>query len=417
MKRKFVLGFLFFISAFLAEGRLIRIGATLDASDASHAHELAEAGDTLWFGPGRHTVQDQLIYKNRLTITGDPEAILDGGGKSIFIIQGQHVHVHHLTLTNVATDYVNDQAAIRGHKANHILLEHLNIHDVFFGIMMERSNHGIVRHCNVLGREDREAYDEAALGNAVHMWRCDSMLIEHNTLTHCRDGVYLEFVEHSMVRKNVSEHHGRYGLHFMFSHYDAYVDNTFRMNIAGVAVMYSTEVRMENNHFKDQWGGASFGLLLKDITDSWIINNRLENNTMGIHCDNVSRVEFRGNLLHQNGSAMRIMGNCMDNTIHQNDFTMNSFDVVTEASRTYNTFSQNYWSQYSGFDFDHDGFGDVPYNPTSLYSYVISKSPLAIILVRSLFVNLLDLTEKISPNLTPSNLTDEQPSMHPNTHD
>ena len=35
-----------------------------------------------------------------------------------------------------------------------------------------------------------------------------------------------------------------------------YLGNTFRNNGAGVAVMYSKNVRMENNHFEENWGAS-----------------------------------------------------------------------------------------------------------------------------------------------------------------
>ncbi|MPR31891.1 NosD domain-containing protein [Salmonirosea aquatica] len=62
----------------------------------------------------------------------------------------------------------------------------------------------------------------------------------------------------------------------MFSHADDYLDNTFRRNGAGVAVMYFKYVRMHNNIFEENWGSAASGLLLKDISGGSIINNILE---------------------------------------------------------------------------------------------------------------------------------------------
>jgi nitrous oxidase accessory protein len=43
-------------------------------------------------------------------------------------------------------------------------------------------------------------------------------------------------------------------LHFMSSHYNSYIGNTFRNNGAGVAVMYTHGIRMVNNVFEMNTG-------------------------------------------------------------------------------------------------------------------------------------------------------------------
>src|SRR5690606_10978819 len=107
---------------------------------------------------------------------------------------------------------------------------------------------------------------EQLIGNGIHCWKSDSLQIEGNTVTGHRDGIYLELVTHTLVQRNRSENNLRYGLHFMFSHDNSYIRNTFSGNGAGVAVMYTKRVTMLHNTFKENWGDAAYGLLLKDIT-------------------------------------------------------------------------------------------------------------------------------------------------------
>jgi parallel beta-helix repeat protein len=59
----------------------------------------------------------------------------------------------------------------------------------------------------------------------------------------------------------------------MFSDDCVYRDNRFENNGAGVAVMYSRRVIMKHNLFVNNWGASSYGLLLKEITDSEIFEN------------------------------------------------------------------------------------------------------------------------------------------------
>ena len=58
---------------------------------------------------------------------------------------------------------------------------------------------------------------------------------------------------------------------------------------AGVAVMYTKRVKMTGNRFEDNWGSASYGLLLKEIYDSEILGNHFDRNTVGLLADGAVR--------------------------------------------------------------------------------------------------------------------------------
>ena len=76
-----------------------------------------------------------------------------------------------------------------------------------------------------------------------------------------------------------------------------------------------------------------------------------------------------------------------------------------------NKFDSNYWSSYSGYDLDKDGIGDVPYRPVKLFSYIVNRTPETIILLRSLFIDILNFSERVSPVFTPDDLVDASPKM------
>jgi nitrous oxidase accessory protein len=237
------------------------------------------------------------------------------------------------------------------------------------------------------------------------------MLIVGNTISGHRDGIYFEFVTNSVIWRNTSFTNLRYGLHFMFSHNNAYITNIFRENGAGVAVMYSHGVKMFNNFFQENWGDAAYGILLKEITDSYIGGNHFEKNTIGIYMEGASRIDLERNSFLNNGWGLKIQASCMDIVVTKNDFVGNTFDVATNGSLVLNTFNNNYWDKYEGYDLDKNGEGDVPYRPVSLYSMIVEKNPPAMMLFRSFITSLMDKTEKVLPGLTPENLKDEHPMM------
>ena len=176
--------------------------------------------------------------------------------------------------------------------------------------------------------------------------------------------------------------------------------------------MFTKNVKMINNTFRDNWGDAAYGLLLKEISDSYIFNNRFIGNTSGIFMEGTNRILLEENVFKDNGWGMKIQASCMDNEIHHNDFVQNTFDVSTNGSLVLNKFDRNYWDEYEGYDLDKNNIGDVPYRPLSLFSVIVEKNPPTMLLYRSFIVTLLDRSEKIIPTLTPDNFIDEEPLMH-----
>jgi nitrous oxidase accessory protein len=249
----------------------------------------------------------------------------------------------------------------------------------------------------------------------VHCWYGRDNLIKGNRIEGHRDGVYLEFMTSVAVENNVCDKNLRYGLHFMFSDSCAYRRNTFQHNGAGVAVMYSSYVEMAHNRFKDNWGASTYGLLLKDIRDSHIHGNRFEHNSVGVYAEAASRILFAHNTFNGNGYALKMLANCMDNTVTNNTFESNAFEVTTNSKDSHNHFDRNYWSSYEGYDLDRDGFGDVPHHPVRLYSLLVEQLPSSVVLMHSAFVNILDLTERVVPTLTPQTLIDRHPRIKPPT--
>jgi len=228
-----------------------------------------------------------------------------------------------------------------------------------------------------------------------------------------RDGIYFEFVTNSLITGNHSEGNMRYGLHFMFSHNNEYRKNAFVNNGAGVAVMYTTGVKMIGNTFSRNWGSSAYGLLLKDIRDSEVSDNRFIENSVGIFMEGSSRIHFTSNEFNGNGYAVRLQASCDDNVFSRNNFRGNTFDLATNGTLVLNKVEGNYWDKYQGYDMNKDRIGDIPFHPVSMYSMVVEQMPAAVLLWRSFLVLLMDKAEKAIPAITPENLKDSSPSMLP----
>jgi len=368
---------------------------------------LAVRGDTIQVMPGLYQ-EGNIIVKKSLVFIGIDYPVLDGEYKyEIFTVVASDVSIIGFRLINTGTGSINDISAVNAIETKRLRVLNNHLENTFFGIHLANSTGSLIEH-NTL-HSNAEA--EQQIGNGIHAWKCDSMTIRQNEISGHRDGIYFEFVTHSRVERNFSHQNMRYGLHFMFSHHDEYLNNTFRNNGAGVAVMYTQDVKMVGNHFEDNWGASSYGLLLKDIRDSHIEGNQFSRNTVGVYMEGSSRCSFQKNIFKDNGWAIKIQANCDGNAFEKNSFLSNTFDMATNGSLVLNTVDYNYWDHYQGYDLDRNGIGDVPFHPVSLYSMVVEKMPSSIMLWRSFLVYLLDRSEKVVPSITPESLKDNHPAM------
>jgi len=370
--------------------------------------DYAIAGDTVLVEQGIYN-ESNLTIDKPICLLGKKNPVIDGNWNNCNIInvKTSNVIISGFTFKNVGVSAVNDNAAIKFQSVRFCKIENNTIINAFFGIYFAKSSNCYVLNNELFGKGKHES----STGNGIHFWQCSTMTIQNNKIYNHRDGIYFEFVSNSTIYNNYSEKNLRYGLHFMFSDNCNYQYNTFIRNGAGVAVMYTKNVTMNKNRFLNNWGSASYGLLLKDISDSYITNNEFQNNTVGILAEGSSRIEVKKNNFIRNGWALKIMANSADDNFTKNNFISNTFDIATNSKQNFNRFYENYWSEYNGYDINHDGYGDVPYHPVKLFSLLTSQNEPAMILLRSLFINILDIAEQMIPSLTPETLVDQKPLM------
>lgn len=407
---RYAIVILFLFNSVITDARIIITGKDQPVQTLKEAVALAKDGDTIFLKNGVYKEGNILITRS-ITLLGEGSTILDGDNKTELItISGKNITVKKIKFLNAGYSALNDFASIKVVDASNILIEQNTISNSYFAIHISNTSYCNIRNNKIIGNPK----SEQLTGNGIHLWKSNHALIENNYVSGHRDGIYFEFVTESTIRNNRSENNIRYGLHFMFSHSDHYINNTFKKNGAGVAVMYSKKVVMTGNHFEENWGPSAYGILLKEITDGTISNNTFLKNTVGIYMEGSSRMEIQKNAFKNNGWAMKVQASCDDNNIHHNNFNGNSFDIATNGTMMLNKFFNNYWDKYEGYDINKDGIGDVPYHPVSMYAMIVEQNPTTLILMRSFMVSILDKAEKAIPSLTPENLRDDKPMMKPN---
>ncbi len=391
----------------VAEGIVVIPGsatATLSAALAT-----AAPGSTIRVAAGTYREPTIVVTTPGITIEGEGWPVLDGEGeREILVIHADDVTVRGLAFANTGVSQMQDRAALRVVESSGCVIAGNRFRDALFAIYLQRSS-----GCEVRDNDIRSSgAEETRNGNGVHLWHSPRTRVIGNRITGHRDGIYFEFSRGSTAERNVSAGNRRYGLHFMFSDSCRYVQNTFRANGAGVAVMYSKQVVMDGNGFLDATGSGAYGLLLKEITDGALVGNRFEGNSTGLFLEGASRLEIKGNEFRRNGWAVRLMADAEGTHFTGNTFAANAFDVATNSRTLRSDFAGNWWDAYRGYDLDRDGTGDVPFHPVRFFALVVERHPEALMMLRSPVTSLLDVAERVFPVLTPA-LADATPLMRP----
>ncbi len=396
-----------FIFSFTASAKKIHVGNSQLYKTVTAGLEAAVAGDTVLVDAGHYKEKNLLINKS-IVLQGINYPVLDGEKKyEIISIKANEVVVDGFRIVHSGISSLEDLSGIKIYDSENVTIKNNILEDTFFGIYTQ---YGI--NCTIENnRLTATSKEEQQSGNGIHCWKSDSLRIIGNKVTGHRDGIYFEFVKNSIIWRNTATKNIRYGLHFMFSNDDTYVSNIFSNNGSGVSVMFSNRIKMFSNYFEENWGDAAHGILLKEISDGYMEGNHFTKNTSAIFMEGANRIFMKRNTFENNGWALKIQASCMDVILERNNFIGNTFDVGTNGSLVQNTFKNNYWDKYEGYDLNRDNLGDIPYRPVSLYAMIIEQNPPAMILFRSLMTSLLDKTEKILPSLTPENLKDEYPLM------
>lgn len=363
--------------------------------------------DTIIIKEGTY-YETNIVITHPLTIIGENNPVIDAQKKNeIFSVKSSFVSIIGLTIKNSGRSDINDYAGIKVYNASFCTISNNTLINTYFGIYLTNSSNCTVSSNNIIGN----AVTETASGNGIHFWKTKDCTIINNSIEKHRDGIYFEFVTNTKIIHNVSANNLRYGLHFMFSDGNSYERNRFTENGAGVAVMYTKNIIMTGNIFENNWGPSSYGLLLKEISHSVIKNNFFTKNTIGIFMEGSNSLYISNNQFENNGWAMKILANCSEDTIAQNNFTGNSFDVSTNGNSNENIYNKNYWDNYKGYDLNHDHIGDIPFRPVSLFSMVVEQIPFSIILLRSFMVDILNQAEKTVPVFIPESIIDKEPML------
>ncbi|RTZ72332.1 MAG: nitrous oxide reductase family maturation protein NosD [Gammaproteobacteria bacterium] len=372
-----------------------------------------EEGGTLVPPPG--TYAGPVVVDKPMVIDGQGKVTIDAGGEGTVILldtDGATIKNLHLTNSGDSANDLDSGVQVRG---NYNVIKDNLIDDVLFGVDLQQSNNNIVRRNRISSKLE---FGLGQRGDSVRLWYSFDNKITDNVVTNVRDMVVWYSANNTIARNRGSN--SRYSLHFMYSRYNLVEDNFYVNNAVGIFLMYSDSVVLRNNHIAHAIGPTGVGIGFKETSDLTIENNEILYCASGLYID-VSPYQpdttnrFEGNLIAYNGIGVRFLNDWHGNIFKQNQFVDNMTQIVVSGggSANHNIWEGNYWSDYTGFDLDHDGIGDLPYE---LYNYadrLWQDVPYAQFFKGSPLLEVIDFLAKLAPFSEPTLLVkDPRPYMH-----
>jgi len=330
----------------------------------------------------RGTYQGPITIRGPLTLEADPGVVIDGGGTgSVVTIGGDEVVFRGFTVRNSGRTVTEEAAGITV-TGNRHRIEANRIEDVYFGIHIGAGSLALVKDNTIAPG----VWHGERPGHGISIWNLADSQIVGNRISQARDGIYLSFTNRIVVAGNTVTG-SRYGFHSMYSHEARFERNEATANLLGAALMMSDRLVLRGNRIQEhRAGAAAYGVLLKDIGDLDAEDNLILANRIGIYAEGVpaqpsSEAILTHNVIAGNEVGLTLQSNAAL-TLTENRIADNLTDVrplgftLSPGMRWSRNGRGNSWSQYRGYDADHDGVGDVPYIVVDGMDALVRRNPL-----------------------------------------
>ncbi|MEQ1576035.1 MAG: nitrous oxide reductase family maturation protein NosD [Hyphomicrobium sp.] len=370
----------------------------------------AHGGDRLELGEG--TYAGPVVIDKPLTIDGVGGTVIDnGGGGTVVKILASGVTIRGVTIRGSGTKGEDFDSGIYVEQGSDgAVIDNNTLEGNLFGIVLHGCKNAIARNNKIANRSDLWPNDR---GNGFHVWNNTGALIEGNSVTSGRDGLYIEISHGNVIRSNRFEGL-RFAVHYMYANDNEVSDNISIHNRVGFALMYSNNIKVLRNV---SIGDLQHGLMLHTAHKSVTAFNYIYGT--GEKCLFIytsASNDIHDNRFEQCGTGVHFTGGSENNKFYGNSFLSNEMQVKYTGMKFYEWSLNgrgNYWSDNPAFDLDGDGFADTAFRPNTLVDWVLWKYPLAKLLVSSPAVQSLRYVQQQLPSLYPGGAIDSFPLMSP----
>ena len=368
----------------------------------------AKAGDTVRVAAGEYL--EHLLIDKPLTLEGVGRAIISGGQQGDVIrVRSADVTIRGLRIRDSGSDLTAQNAGIYFEPGSHrAAVRDCTLSYNLFGIWLEQLKDGRVERNTITGKRDLLS---AARGNGIQVYNTSGAKILDNNISFTRDGIYVDVSTDALFRGN-KIHHLRYGTHYMNTNHSTWEYNESYLNRGGLALMEVRHLIVRHNR---AWGNSDHGIMLRTIEDSTIEDNVVQGNGRGFFIYDAEYNVLRRNLVVGNRVGVHLTAGSANNLVDGNDFIGNQEQIKYVASRDvqWGRTQGNYWSNYSGWDQNNDGIGDVAYEANDVVDRLNWQYPLLKLLMTSPSVQTLRFVARQFPVLRAPSIVDKHPRMRP----
>lgn len=382
-------------------------GADAQFQSVQAAIEAANAGDTVQVRAGAYT--GNVTLNKQIALEGIGRPVLRGEGlASVVTVFADGCAIRGFIIEHSGGDLNSEDSGILLKSSNN-QIEDNELRDILYGIYLYSSHANTLRRNRIRGRPELEEGDRGA---GLHLWNSPDNIIEDNTISEERDGMYIQSCSGNQIRRNRVSNL-RYGLHYMFSDRNVFEDNFFSNNVAGAAIMYSNHIEFRRNAFVHNRGFSSFGILFQACNELLAEENFIVDNATGIFMEALSKTTFRHNTIANNDVALQMFSSSDANIFTENNFVDNLSPLQLIGRTTTTKWSGNFWSDYDGYDLNEDGRGDVPLKIQNVFEFMEGNHPRLRLYLDSPAARAMAVAEKTFPILRGSSEIDESPLMRP----
>jgi nitrous oxidase accessory protein len=356
-----------------------------------------------------------LKIERAVTIWGPRDAIIGATTGTVVSITGARAQLLGVTVDGTGCSFDALDAAVKI-TGQDITLEGVTIVNAVYGILAEKSERVRIIGNHVQG--DRETA-MGLRGDTIRLWETHDSLVENNDVEDGRDVVVWYSNRNHIVGNRIAR--GRYGAHFMYSHDNVVQRNELRSGVVGIFSMYSRGLVIDHNVIVDAGGPAGMGIGLKESGNVTVEHNVLVHDAVGIYIDTsplqlTDTLVIRNNQLRLDQAAFVFHSSAHRITIEHNDLSDNDLQVRVDGGGTASDadWHDNYFDDYTGYDLDGDGHGDVAYELRSASAELVTDHAALALFRGTPALHLVDAASHLDPFFQPDViLRDGKPRMSP----
>jgi nitrous oxidase accessory protein len=365
------------------------------------ALEQAQDGDTIQVQGGIHP--GPLVVERSLRLEGIGWPVIDAGGVGTVVsLSASGIVFQGFVVRGSGVEPDRDHAGITL-TAPDITVANNRLEDVLFGIFVAQADRAVLSQNQI---SSKAQYELARKGDGIRLWYSHGVTVKGNIVRQARD-VVMWYSSDVTVVDNLIEG-GRYGIHLMYCDRARIESNHLLNNSVGIYTMYSREVLLRENDVRGQRGPSGYALGFKDADAVTAEGNLLVDNGAGIFMDGTpftrgGRARFEDNILAFNDVGIIVLTAVHGAAFQKNTFWENVEQVALQGGGKpgENDWQGNYWSDYTGFDADGNGHGEIPYRSERFFESLTDREPLLRVLIFSPAAQAIEMAATTFPVFKP----------------